>query len=107
MADKPRQQASITATGRISKDTKAVGKLTVTSLAVNQRIKKDGEWTDGPTMWFDLSTAGPQLVEASKGDLVTVEGRLAMREYNGKLYYTIWVEKLANASVDSDFPVGA
>ena len=110
MADeqkKPRQQATVTAVGRISKEPETKGKLSFTSLAVNQRVKEDGEWKDGPTMWFDLKTAGPQLLGASKGDLVEVTGRLAMREYQGKNYYTIWAEKLANLSTDADFPVGA
>lgn len=107
MADKPRQQVTVTAIGRIAKEPETKGKLTFTSFAVNQRVKDGDEWKDGPAMWFDLKTAGPQLLGASKGDLVEVTGRLAMREYNGKNYYTIWAEKLVNASIDSDFPVGA
>lgn len=110
---KPRQQANVTAVGRLGSDPAPVtkgGKLTKASLAVNQRVKKDGEWADGPTMWFDLNTAGPQLVGLSKGDLVQVTGRLAMREYEGKRFWTIWVEEatdLANVNEDSEFPAGA
>lgn len=104
-SSKPRQQVTVTAVGRISKYPETKGKLTFTSFASNQRVRENGEWKDGPTMWFDLKTAGPQLLGAEKGDLVEVKGRLAMRDYQGKNYYTIWLDSLVNLSVDSDFPV--
>jgi hypothetical protein len=104
---KPRQQVNAVAVGRISKEPETRGKVQSTSLAVNQRVRENGEWVDGPTMWFDLATAGPQLLGVSKGDLVEVKGRLSMRVYKEKVYYTIWADEVANLTVDSDFPVGA
>lgn len=106
MADKKRQSVVVTAVGRVGKEPEQKGKSMFTTLAVNQRERKNGEWVDGVTMWYDLGTAGPQLLGVSKGDLVEVTGRLARREYNGKNYDTIWVDELANLSADSDFPVG-
>ena len=120
MADKkPRPQVTVTAIGRIGAAPELVGskgKLTKARLAVGQRVKDaSGEWGDGPTMWFGLLTAGPQLADVGKGDLVKVEGRLSMREWEDregrKRYdYEIWTDKVENVSIsldDSEFPVGA
>jgi single-strand DNA-binding protein len=116
---KPQPKVTVVATGRIGSAPETVGakgKLTKARMAVGQRVKgQDGEWADGPTMWFGLLTAGPQLADLSKGDLVTVEGRLTMRtwedrEGSTRYDYDIWVDKLsmaANSLDDSEFPVGA
>lgn len=120
MADKkPRPQANVTVIGRLGSEpgpVSASGKLTKARLAVGQRVKdKSGEWADGPTMWFDVVTAGPQLADLHKGDLVELQGRLGMREWEDrekvKRYsYEVWVNRAANVGNsldDSEFPVGA
>lgn len=94
-----RQVVDVVATGRLGSEPKEVGKYTAASLAVNQRIKDDdGEWTDGPTMWWDLMDGGDHLEGLDKGDVVTVKGRLSMRdsEEYGKRF-TIWVDKAGKA----------
>lgn len=54
---------------------------------------------DKPTIWLDLdawgdSFAARDLAGLQKGDRVTVAGRLQMREYDGKQYYTLRVSDL-------------
>lgn len=122
MADKkPQPKVTLTAIGRIGKAPETVGakgKLTKASMAVGQRVKDQaGVWSDGPTMWFDLLTAGPQLADLQKGQLVSVSGRLSMRTWEDRekatrYSYEIWVdsaEVISDPKVpdDSEFPVGA
>lgn len=117
---KPQPKVTVEIIGRIGRPPETVGakgKLTKASLAVGQRVKgQDGEWSDGPTMWFTLLTAGPQLADLKKGDLVTLGGRLSMRtwedrEKQTRHEYEVWVDELAvigaNSLDDSEFPVGA
>lgn len=50
------------------------------SLAVAQRVKKDGEWTDGKPMWFQVKFFGVQAEKIvdrfHKGSTVSISGRL-------------------------------
>jgi single-strand DNA-binding protein len=63
---------------KFTPDSKAVANF---SLAVGQRLKVDGVWIDGPTMWLQVKLFGAQAERAvdrlRKGDTVTISGRLA------------------------------
>jgi len=63
---------------KVSADGKGICNL---SLAVGQRIKKDGEWIDGKPMWFQVKFFGVQAEKIvdkfNKGNTVTISGRLA------------------------------
>lgn len=57
-------------------------------VAVNRRYQQNGEWTDAPTNFFNVTVWG-QLGEnvaasLSKGDRVIVKGRLDFRKYQNK-----------------------
>jgi single-strand DNA-binding protein len=62
---------------KFSADGKAIASF---SLAVGQRIKVDGAWTDGQAIWFQAKLFGPQAEKSidrlRKGDTVSVSGRL-------------------------------
>lgn len=99
LSDKPKQGISVIATGILGSDPKSAGKYTVARLAVSQPGKKrpDGEWDNQPSMWYDVMAAGDQLEGGTKGQYVTVEGRLSMRLYQEKPQWTIWAEKVTEA----------
>lgn len=63
---------------KVSSDGKGICNL---SLAVGQRVKKDGEWVDGKPMWFQVKFFGVQAEKIvdkfNKGNTVTISGRLA------------------------------
>jgi single-strand DNA-binding protein len=63
---------------KVSADGKGICNL---SLAVGQRVKKDGEWVDGKPMWFQVKFFGVQAEKIvdkfNKGNTVTISGRLA------------------------------
>lgn len=82
------------------------------SLANTPRIKKDGEWSDGETVWYrcaiwgrDAETAAANIV---RGARVIVTGRLQIITYEEKLQININVDdygikpRNANASVNND-----
>ena len=58
------------------------------SLAVGQRIKKDGEWIDGKPMWLKVKFFGIPAEKVSdrykKGDTVTVSGKMEQSFYTTK-----------------------
>lgn len=58
------------------------------SLAVQERKQENGQWVDGDTSWYRVSAwrrLGENCAESlSKGDLVLVQGRLAIRQYDKK-----------------------
>lgn len=89
--------ASIVATGRLGKTPESKGKLSVASMAVGQRKKVNGEWTDDITIWLDLVAFGDEFGdpgELSKGDRVVVTGRLTMRIWQEKQHLGIVVEHI-------------
>jgi single-strand DNA-binding protein len=63
---------------KVTNDGKGICNL---SLAVGQRVKKDGEWIDGKPMWFQVKFFGVQAEKIvdkfNKGNTVTISGRLA------------------------------
>lgn len=80
--------------GRLGNDpeTKKVGAdnliVTVFSLAHTPRSKKNGEWVDGDTQWFQVAYFGKRaeaLGKATKkGDEVIVIGTLKMNKYTDR-----------------------
>ena len=84
---------SIIITGNLGKnpeikftpDGKAIGNF---SMAVGQRVKADGVWIDGPTIWFQVKFFGIQAEKIvdrfSKGDTVTVSGRFGQSHWTTK-----------------------
>ena len=62
---------------KVTADGKGICNL---SLAVGQRVKKDGEWVDGKPMWFQVKFFGVQAEKIvdkfHKGSTVSVAGRL-------------------------------
>ena len=58
------------------------------SLAHTPRSKKDGQWIDGDTQWFQVSMFGKRAEavgqSAKKGDEVLVIGTLKMTNYTDK-----------------------
>lgn len=103
MATKPKQGITVVATGVLGSDPKSAGKYTVARFAVSQPGKKvNDEWENRPSMWFDIMAAGEQLEGGSKGQYVTVEGRLSMGTYQDKPTFTIWAEKVTEAKVEGE-----
>lgn len=70
---------------KFTPDGKAIGSF---SLAVGQRMKKDNEWVDAPPMWLQVKffgTQGEKIIDRfSKGDTVTVSGRLTQSHWTDK-----------------------
>lgn len=101
-SSKPKQGITVVATGILGSDPKSAGKFTTARFAVSQPGKKqpDGTWTDVPSIWLDVMAAGDQLEGGTKGQYVTVEGRMSMRLYQDKPQYTIWAEKITAATVE-------
>lgn len=74
--------------GNLTRDpeTRQAGDLTIATLriAVNDRRKVDGEWTEAPN-YFDVDCFGRQAEVAaehlSKGRQVAIDGRLRWREW--------------------------
>lgn len=86
--------AQITVTGNVGKDVelrfageKQIAVATF-SMAHTPRIKKDGEFTDGETMWFKvvafMSKAEAIADQLQKGDTVLVTGTLTQSTYTDK-----------------------
>lgn len=80
-------------TGNLGKDpeiiwTKDGTAITNMSVAVRQRKKENGEWTDAEPMWLQVKFFGKlaeSVVESyHKGNLVTVSGRLQQTHYTAK-----------------------
>lgn len=77
--------------GNLTRDveTRQAGETTIASLriAVNERRKVDGEWTEQPN-YFDVDVFGKQAENAaeylSKGRQVAIDGRLRWREWEDK-----------------------
>jgi single-strand DNA-binding protein len=88
--------ATITVTGAVGKDPELKfikgknGDFAVAnfSLADSQRFNKGGEWQDGLTIWYNISTTGRQaevVADAvSKGQKLEVTGELLITEYDAK-----------------------
>lgn len=80
--------------GRLGNDpeTKTVGAdnipVTVFSLAHTPRSKKNGQWIDGDTQWFQVAHFGKRAEAiakaAKKGDEVIVIGTLKMNKYTDR-----------------------
>lgn len=86
--------ALITITGNVGKDVelrfagdKQIAVATF-SMGHTPRIKKDGEFTDGETMWFRVTTfmskAEAIADQLQKGDTVLVTGTLTQNTYTDK-----------------------
>lgn len=62
--------------------------VTSFSVAVTPRNQKNGEWTDGNTMWFRCFVWGENApaaaVAITKGMKVTVDGRFKIESYTTK-----------------------
>jgi single-strand DNA-binding protein len=86
--------ALITVTGNIGKDVelKFAGEKSIAvasfSMACTPRIKKDGEFQDGETMWFKVTTfmskAEAIADQLGKGDTVLVTGTLSQSTYKDR-----------------------
>jgi single-strand DNA-binding protein len=86
--------AQITISGNVGKDVelKFVGEKSIAiatfSMAHTPRIKKDGEFQDGETMWFKviafMSKAEAVADQLQKGDPVLVTGSLTQSTYLDK-----------------------
>ena len=84
--------STATIVGNITKDIElkstSAGRMVASfSVAVSKRVQKDGQWTDGPTSYFDV-TAWGTLAEnvaasAGKGVKVVVTGRLEQQSWDG------------------------
>jgi len=83
---------SVVLTGNLTKDpelrTTASGtSVTTLRLAVNERVKRDGDWQDR-AMYFDVVVWSNQADNAAKylekGSPVAVKGRLSWREWTDK-----------------------
>lgn len=63
-------------------------KVTSFSVAVTPRNQKNGEWTDGDTMWFRCFVWGDNAASAAvaihKGQKVFVDGRFKTDSYTSK-----------------------
>ena len=68
-----------------SQDQKAIASF---SIAVGQRVKVNGEWTDGEPMWFQakfFGIAAEKVMDRyKKGDTVTLSGKLEETHYTTK-----------------------
>jgi single-stranded DNA-binding protein len=65
-------------------------KITSFTVAVNRKFNEE-EQTD----WFNVKTTMDWVEDKiQKGDLVLVEGTPQTREYQGKIYYTIWADNI-------------
>lgn len=70
--------------------TKMVGErfLLGIRVAVTPQSKKDGQWTDDETVWFNVSMFGRKAENVAdviqKGDSVLISGNLRTRSYEGK-----------------------
>ena len=92
--------------------TNSGGNVATFTLANTPRIKKDGEWADGETVWFRCAVWGRDAETASntivKGARVIVTGRLQIVTYEGKTQVNINVDdygikpKNVNANVNND-----
>jgi single-strand DNA-binding protein len=86
--------AQITVTGNVGKDVELrfAGEKQIAVATFNMgytpRIKKDGEFTDGETMWFKvvsfMSKAEAVADQLKKGDTVLVTGALTQNTYLDK-----------------------
>ena len=91
----------ITITGNVGADaelrtTSNGGTVATFTLANTPRIKKDGDWTDGETVWFRCAIWGRDAEIASqeikKGARLIVTGRLNIVTYEEKLQININVD---------------
>lgn len=80
----------ITIVGHVGKDpeTKFLPNgdaLVGVSVAVTERVKKDGEWQDGMTAWYRVATFGARgegvAETVRKGDLVIATGTFSLYTY--------------------------
>lgn len=92
----------ITITGNIGNNAELLttsngGNVATFSLANTPRIKKDGEWTDGETVWYRCAVWGKDAEAAAsnivRGARVVVTGRLNIVTYEGKLQININVDE--------------
>jgi single-strand DNA-binding protein len=65
---------------------KDAGKQQVASfgIAVNKRVRKDGEWTNGEPQFFEIQAWGydaERAMQLSKGDAVIVVGELNFQQW--------------------------
>lgn len=83
---------SVVLTGNLTKDpelrtTGSGTSVTTLRLAVNERVKRDGDWQER-AMYFDVVVWGNQAENAAKylekGRPVAVKGRLSWREWTDK-----------------------
>jgi len=83
---------SVVLTGNLTKDpelrtTGSGTSVTTLRLAVNERVKRDGDWQER-AMYFDVVVWGNQAENAAKylekGSPVAVQGRLSWREWADK-----------------------
>lgn len=60
--------------------------VTTCTLAVNERVQRNGEWVDGDTSFYRVSVFGPDgeaLADtARKGDLAVAYGKLKIGSYD-------------------------
>jgi len=91
----------ITVTGNVGGDaelhaTNTGDNVATFSLANTPRVKKDGAWIDGETVWFRCAVwgkdAGTVATEVKKGARVIVTGRFNVSTYNDKLTFNINVD---------------
>lgn len=85
--------AQITVKGNIGKDPELKFSANKTawisfSIGYTPREKKDGEWTEGETMWFRVVSFGDKAEALAdtlaKGDSVIVSGTLKQSTYKGR-----------------------
>lgn len=90
--------------GRVGKDatTKTLdsGSTAISfSVAVTEKIKKGGEWTE-ETTWYNCTkwvgpTGSTKVAEyIKKGGIVAMHGKLSARVYEGKAYLELRVDEL-------------
>lgn len=88
---------SVQVIGRVGKDLEMKGSVGKFSVACSRTFVTNGEKQE-KTTWFDCSLFG-KVAEAVgkyvlKGTLVHVEGIIETREYNGKYYWGLNVNKI-------------
>jgi single-strand DNA-binding protein len=85
-------EAIITVRGNLGKDVKLSfsGDLPIASfsIAYTPRVKRNGDWSDGETMWFKVTAFGTKAEAVADtlkvGDAVLVTGKLKQSTYTNK-----------------------